>query len=146
MLKEIIEESPFYELAVQYGEGIGKGKLKALCDACLALTKAKAPRLVPILEGRLRDITDVSDLAQLEELVVDLGLAKDDEAVLSAMAPQAHVRQEEVRNACLTLTKVKAPWLMSIFEGASAISPTSRDSKSFSLTWVLPKAAKPLGL
>jgi hypothetical protein len=46
------------------------------------LTKTKAPRLVPILEGRLGDI---ADLPQLEKLLVDLGLAQSEEAVQAAI-------------------------------------------------------------
>jgi len=80
MLKDIIQESPLYELAREYGETRGREGLR---NACLALTKAKAPRLVSVLEGHLGDITDI---AQLEKLLVDLGLAQNEEAVQSAMS------------------------------------------------------------
>ncbi len=77
VLKDIIQESPLYELAREYGETRG------LRHACLALTKAKAPRLVPVLEPHLGDSTDV---AHLERLLVDLGLAQNEEAVQSAIS------------------------------------------------------------
>ena len=77
MLKDIIQESPLYELAREYGETRG------LRHACLALTKTKAPRLVPVLEAHLGDSTDV---AHLEKLLVDLGLAQNEEAVQSAIS------------------------------------------------------------
>jgi len=88
MLKDIIQESPLYELAREYGEtrgearGEARGEVRGLRNACLALTRTKAPRLVPTLEGHLDDITD---LAQLEKLLVDLGLAQNEEAVLAAI-------------------------------------------------------------
>jgi hypothetical protein len=74
MLKDIIQESPLYELAREYGEA--RGKARGLRDACLELTEAKAPRLVSVLEGHLGDTTDV---AQLKKLLRDLGalLAQD---------------------------------------------------------------------
>jgi len=79
MLKDLIQESPFYELAREYGEARGKEGLR---NACLALTKAKAPRLVADLESHLGEITDI---AQLGKLLVDLGLAQNEEAVASAI-------------------------------------------------------------
>jgi len=88
MLKDIIQESPLYELAREYGEtrgearGEARGEVRGLRNACLALTRTKAPRLVPTLEGHLDDITD---LAQLEKLLVDLGLAQNEEAVQAAI-------------------------------------------------------------
>jgi len=45
MLKDIIQESPLYELAREYGEA--RGEARGLRNACLALTRTKAPRLVP---------------------------------------------------------------------------------------------------
>ena len=85
MLKDLIQESPFYELAREYGEtrGEARGRNEGLRSACLALTEAKAPRLVSALEGRLGDITDA---AQLKRLLIDLGLAQDEEAVQSAIS------------------------------------------------------------
>ena len=85
MLKDIIQESPLYELAREYGEVRGKasGQQEGLRNACVALTKAKAPRLVSVLEEHLGKITDI---AQLEKLLVDLGLAQNEEAVQSAMS------------------------------------------------------------
>jgi hypothetical protein len=80
MLKDIIQESPLYDLAREYGET--RGEARGLRHACLVMTKTKAPRLVSILEERLHDSTDV---AQLEKLLVDLGLAQNDEAVQSAI-------------------------------------------------------------
>jgi len=77
MLKDIIQESPLYELAREYGE------VRGLRHACLALTKTKAPRLVSVLEGHLGSSTDV---ARLEKLLVDLGLAQNEEAVQSAIS------------------------------------------------------------
>ncbi len=88
MLKDIIQESPLYELAREYGEmrgearGEARGETRGLRHACLALTKVKAPRLVPDLETRLDDSTD---RALLEKLHVDLGLAQDEAAVQSAI-------------------------------------------------------------
>ena len=84
MLKDIIQESPLYELAREYGEtrGEARGEVRGLRNACLVLTRTKAPRLVPTLEGHLDDITD---LAQLEKLLVDLGLAQSEEAVQAAI-------------------------------------------------------------
>jgi predicted transposase YdaD len=81
MLKDIIQESPLYELAREYGET--RGEARGLRNACLALTKTKAPQLVPVLEGHLGDI---ADLPQLEKLLVDLGLAQNEEAVQSAIS------------------------------------------------------------
>jgi hypothetical protein len=49
---------PFYELAREYGEA--RGRQEELRNACLALTKAKAPRLVADLERYLGGITDPS--------------------------------------------------------------------------------------
>jgi len=88
MLKDIIQESPLYELAREYGETRGKvfGRqegLAGLRNACLALTRAKAPRLVSALEGHLGEVTD---LAQLEKLLVDLGLAQNEETVQSVIS------------------------------------------------------------
>jgi len=85
MLKDIIQESPLYELAREYGEtrGEARGEARGLRNACLTLTKTKAPRLMSILEGHLDDITD---LAQLEKLLLDLGLAQNEEAVQSAIS------------------------------------------------------------
>jgi len=89
MLKDIIEESPLYELARAYGEARGeargeaKGRQEGLRTACLALIKAKAPRLAPDLAGRLGGVTDV---AQLEKILVDLGVAHDDKAIQSAVS------------------------------------------------------------
>ena len=84
MLKDIIQESPLYELAREYGEtrGEARGEARGLRNACLALTRTKAPRLVPTLEGHLDNITD---LAQLEKLLVELGLAQNEEAVQAAI-------------------------------------------------------------
>ena len=92
MLKDIIQESPLYELAREYGEtrgetrgearGEARGRQEALRNACLSLTKAKAPRLVSVLEGHLGD---VPDMARLEKLHLDLGLAQDEEAAQSAI-------------------------------------------------------------
>jgi len=84
MLKDIIQESPLYELAREYGEmrGEARGETRGLRHACLALTKVKAPRLVSDLETRLDDSTD---RALLEKLHVDLGLAQDEAAVQSAI-------------------------------------------------------------
>ncbi|HEX2691654.1 MAG TPA: hypothetical protein VHN14_33820 [Kofleriaceae bacterium] len=93
MLKDIIQESPLYELARAYGEARGeargevrgeaRGEARGLRNACLTLTKTKAPRLAAALEARLSSSTDI---AQLEKLLVDLGLAQNEEAVQSAIS------------------------------------------------------------
>ena len=85
MLKDIIQESPLYELAREYGETRGKasGRQEGLRNACLVLTKAKAPRLVSALEEHLGETTDI---AQLEKLLLDLGLAQNEEAVQLAIS------------------------------------------------------------
>jgi hypothetical protein len=73
--------APLYKLAREYGETCGKAR--GLREACLELTEAKAPGLVSVLEGHLRDTTDV---AKIKKLLRDLGLALDEEAVQSAIA------------------------------------------------------------
>jgi len=60
MLEDIIQESPLFELAREYGET--RGEAHGLRNACLVLTKTKAPRLVAILEGHLGDIADLPQL------------------------------------------------------------------------------------
>jgi predicted transposase YdaD len=88
MIQDIIEESPLYELARQFGEARGEARgrqegLEALRNACLELIKAKAPRLVSIVKEHL---TAIADIKQLEKLLFDLGVAQDPEAVQSAIA------------------------------------------------------------
>jgi hypothetical protein len=83
MLKEILQDSPLYELARKEGEARGEARgLAALHKACLSLIEAKAPKLAAGAKPRLASITE---LAQLEKLLVELGMAQDAEAVQAAL-------------------------------------------------------------
>jgi len=94
MLRDIIQESPLYQMAREEGEARGeargrvegqaRGRLEGLRSGCLALLAAKCGGELPDDAGER--IRSIGDAGVLERLLVELGSAADAEAALAAIS------------------------------------------------------------